>query len=71
MRQALYVLVVLTLLALIAGCRVVEEVEAPPTSAAADVEGVEEGISDIDALNEELNISELEYLESELEEIEW
>ena len=71
MKQTICIIAVCLMLALIIGCRVAEEVEAPPESAAADVSEIEKDISDVGALDEELNLSEFEELDKELEEIAW
>lgn len=70
MKQILCLLLIILTIALIVGCKV--EKEAPPeTSAAADVDDVEEGLSEVDTLDEELDLSEFEELEKELEDVTW
>jgi outer membrane lipoprotein-sorting protein len=69
MKQILCIVLICLVLAFVAGCK--PAAEAAPTSASEDVSDVEEGLSDIEGLDEELDMSELEDLEAELDEIEW
>jgi len=71
MKQILCILLICLTLVLIIGCKVAVEREAPSTSAAADVTEVEEGLSEVDELDEELDLSEFDELEKELDEIDW
>jgi hypothetical protein len=72
MKQILCIFLICLVLAFIAGCKpAAEGIKEAPTSASEDISDVGKGLSDIEGLDEDLDISELDDLELELEDIEW
>ena len=72
MKKIIAILLIITMLAL-AGCKKptvapTVEVEAEPTGVAAEVS---EDISDVGTLDEDLDVSDLDDLEKELEGLDW
>lgn len=55
----------------VSGCVTPEAPPTEPVGEPAEVQDVGSGISDLDTLNQELNISELDNLDSDLEELSW
>ncbi len=63
------IVILLIFLVLLSSCRMAQESLAG--SASAEVSDIDGAISEIDALEEELDFSELDALEEELAEIDW
>jgi len=72
MYKVIPVLVILIAVLFISGCVTQQqEQEGPAATEPAEVGEVGSGISDLDNLNQELNISDLESLDSDLGDITW
>ncbi len=70
MKKHISILVVLAVISLIIGCQQAKEQPSAPETAAESINSISSGVSDIDALDKELDISELDTLDDELAEIE-
>ena len=72
MNKSIPVLVMLLIaLVFISGCVTPEAPPSEPTGEPAEVQGVSNGISELDTLNQELDMSELDNLDSDLGDLNW
>jgi type IV pilus biogenesis protein CpaD/CtpE len=67
-------IIAITLLLLIAGCAqktIIQKPTADDATASETITDVESGIDEVDALDSDLNFSETDDIDSELDQVDW